>query len=98
MSIHESTRDTADHTPAVDAAGTPTGAPSPQVWPTLQARDARALVAFLTAVGGFGAAAVRAVANAGGRDGFNAVWASPENLPTAREIADARAWVRRVHG
>ena len=41
MSIHESTRDTADHTPAVDAAGTPTGAPSPQVWPTLQARDAR---------------------------------------------------------
>jgi coenzyme F420 biosynthesis associated uncharacterized protein len=45
-----------------------------------------------------GAAFVRAVEKEVGRDGFNAVWASPENLPTAREIADARAWVRRVHG
>ena len=45
-----------------------------------------------------GAAFVRAVEKDVGRDGFNAVWASPENLPTAREIADARAWVRRVHG
>lgn len=60
MSIHESTRDTADHTPAADAAGTPTGTPSPQVWPTLQARDARALVAFLTDVVGFVATAVMA--------------------------------------
>jgi len=45
-----------------------------------------------------GAAFVRAVEREVGRDGFNAVWAAPENLPTAREIADARAWVRRVHG
>jgi len=45
-----------------------------------------------------GAAFVRAVEKQVGREGFNAVWASPENLPTAREIADARAWVRRVHG
>ncbi|MCB7136862.1 zinc-dependent metalloprotease [Cellulosimicrobium marinum] len=45
-----------------------------------------------------GAAFVRAVEKEVGRDGFNAVWAAPENLPTAREIADARAWVRRVHG
>lgn len=45
-----------------------------------------------------GAAFVRAVEKQVGRDGFNAVWAAPENLPTAREIADARAWVRRVHG
>ncbi|WP_251150125.1 zinc-dependent metalloprotease [Cellulosimicrobium sp. Marseille-Q4280] len=45
-----------------------------------------------------GAAFVRAVEKLVGRDGFNAVWAAPENLPTAREIADARAWVRRVHG
>lgn len=45
-----------------------------------------------------GAAFVRAVETQVGRDGLNAVWAGPENLPTAREIADARAWVRRVHG
>jgi len=45
-----------------------------------------------------GAAFVRSVEKDVGRDGFNAVWAAPENLPTAREIADARAWVRRVHG
>lgn len=41
---------------------------------------------------------VRAVERSVGRDGLNAVWAAPENLPTAREISDARAWVRRVHG
>jgi len=45
-----------------------------------------------------GAAFVRAVERSVGRDGLNAVWAAPENLPTAREISDARAWVRRVHG
>lgn len=45
-----------------------------------------------------GAAFVRAVERTVGRDGLNAVWAAPENLPTAREISDARAWVRRVHG
>jgi coenzyme F420 biosynthesis associated uncharacterized protein len=45
-----------------------------------------------------GARFVRAVEEQVGRDGLNAVWAAPENLPSAREIADARAWVRRVHG
>ena len=29
---------------------------------------------------------------------FNAVWTSPETLPTRDEIADPAAWVRRVHG
>ncbi len=45
-----------------------------------------------------GAAFVRAVEAEVGRDGLNAVWTSAETLPTAREIEDARAWVRRVHG
>lgn len=45
-----------------------------------------------------GAAFVRAVEDRVGHDGLNAVWADPANLPTAREIADARAWIRRVHG
>ncbi|WP_425955973.1 zinc-dependent metalloprotease [Xylanimonas sp. McL0601] len=45
-----------------------------------------------------GAAFVRAVEQQVGRDGLNAVWASAGSLPTAREIADPRAWVRRVHG
>ena len=45
-----------------------------------------------------GAAFVRAVQDRVGVDGFNAVWTSPDTLPTAREIADPRAWVRRVHG
>ncbi|MBL0888421.1 hypothetical protein HGK34_19390 [Myceligenerans sp. I2] len=45
-----------------------------------------------------GAAFVRAVERAVGRDGLNAVWAESANLPSAREISDPRAWVRRVHG
>ena len=45
-----------------------------------------------------GAAFVRAVTGAVGQDGLNAVWDAPANLPGAREIADPRAWVRRVHG
>lgn len=45
-----------------------------------------------------GAAFVRAVQEQVGVDGFNAVWASPETLPTALEITDPAAWVRRVHG
>ena len=45
-----------------------------------------------------GAAFVRAVTERVGQDGLNAVWTSPDTLPTAREIADPRAWVRRVHG
>jgi len=30
--------------------------------------------------------------------GFNAVWTSPEQLPSAKEIEDPQAWLRRVHG
>lgn len=45
-----------------------------------------------------GAAFVRAVEGAVGQAGLNAVWSGPDALPTAREIADPRAWVRRVHG
>ncbi|PJJ70246.1 putative hydrolase/coenzyme F420 biosynthesis associated uncharacterized protein [Sediminihabitans luteus] len=45
-----------------------------------------------------GAAFVRGVEREVGRDGFNAVWTSPATLPTAAEIADPGAWVRRVHG
>ena len=45
-----------------------------------------------------GAAFVRAVEERVGRDGLNAVWADAGNLPSAREVADPRAWVRRVHG
>jgi coenzyme F420 biosynthesis associated uncharacterized protein len=45
-----------------------------------------------------GAAFVRTTVDAVGMDGFNAVWAGPENLPTKAEIGDPAAWVRRVHG
>jgi coenzyme F420 biosynthesis associated uncharacterized protein len=45
-----------------------------------------------------GAAFVRGVTDLVGTDGFNAVWSGPDALPDAREIADPRAWVRRVHG
>ncbi|GAA1992833.1 zinc-dependent metalloprotease [Terrabacter lapilli] len=45
-----------------------------------------------------GAVFVRAVTDRVGRDGFNAVWSSPETLPQAAEILDPQAWVRRVHG
>lgn len=45
-----------------------------------------------------GAAFVREVRRSVGVDGLNVVWTSPEHLPTSREIADPRAWVRRVHG
>jgi len=41
---------------------------------------------------------VRGVQDTVGVEGFNAVWASPDTLPLAREIADPQAWVRRVHG
>jgi len=33
-----------------------------------------------------------------GIDGFNAVWAGPDTLPTIEEILDPAAWVIRVHG
>jgi len=45
-----------------------------------------------------GAAFVRAVEKQVGRDGLNAVWSGPETLPSALEIAEPGAWVRRVHG
>ncbi|MGO1317879.1 MAG: zinc-dependent metalloprotease [Cellulomonadaceae bacterium] len=45
-----------------------------------------------------GAAFVRTVRRRVGRAGFNAVWTSVDTLPTAAEIAEPAAWVRRVHG
>ena len=45
-----------------------------------------------------GAAFVRAVVDSVGMPGFNAVWTSPETLPTVAEIAEPALWVRRVHG
>ncbi|GGB27079.1 hypothetical protein GCM10011492_16720 [Flexivirga endophytica] len=45
-----------------------------------------------------GAAFCRAVQEKVGIDGFNAVWAGPENLPTADEIYAPATWVARVHG
>lgn len=44
-----------------------------------------------------GAAFVRAVTDDVGRDGFNAVWGSPENLPSRSEILAPQSWVKRVH-
>jgi coenzyme F420 biosynthesis associated uncharacterized protein len=44
-----------------------------------------------------GAIFVRAVMHTVGLEGFNAVWTAPETLPTAAEMADPAAWVRRVH-
>lgn len=45
-----------------------------------------------------GASFVRAVRAAGGPDALDAVWSGPEALPAPAEIADAAAWLRRVHG
>jgi len=45
-----------------------------------------------------GAAFVRGVRRQVGTDGLNAVWAAADALPSAAEIADPAAWVRRVHG
>jgi coenzyme F420 biosynthesis associated uncharacterized protein len=45
-----------------------------------------------------GAVFVRRTVDAVGMDGFNAVFAAPDNLPTKAEIHDPDAWVRRVHG
>ncbi|MEJ7757531.1 MAG: zinc-dependent metalloprotease [Nocardioidaceae bacterium] len=44
-----------------------------------------------------GAAFVRTVTDKVGDDGFNAVWSSPQELPTSSEITDPDAWVARVH-
>lgn len=45
-----------------------------------------------------GAGFVRGAVGKVGWDGFNAVWASPQNLPTPDEISAPQAWVARVHG
>lgn len=45
-----------------------------------------------------GAAFVRHAVERVGLRGFNAVWQSPETLPTKAEIHDPDAWVRRVVG
>lgn len=45
-----------------------------------------------------GAVFVRGAIDEVGMEGFNAVWASPQNLPSKAEIGDPSAWVRRVHG
>lgn len=45
-----------------------------------------------------GAAFVRAVRGRVGLDGLNAVWSDAGALPSAAEISDPLAWVRRVHG
>ena len=44
-----------------------------------------------------GSAFTRNVVDAAGMDGFNAVWTSPDTLPTRREIEDPAQWLRRVH-
>ncbi len=41
---------------------------------------------------------VRAVVAAVGMPGFNAVWTSPQTLPTRDEIRRPAAWVDRIHG
>jgi coenzyme F420 biosynthesis associated uncharacterized protein len=43
-----------------------------------------------------GAAFTQAVVDAVGMPGFNAVWTSPETLPTRAEITDPAGWLRRV--
>ncbi len=45
-----------------------------------------------------GARFVRGVVRQVGMEGFNKVWVEPDHLPSREEIADPRAWVRRVHG
>jgi len=45
-----------------------------------------------------GAVFVRTVVDQVGMDGFNAVWAGPENLPSKTEIHDPATWVSRVLG
>ena len=45
-----------------------------------------------------GAVFVRGVLDQAGREGLDAVWAGPQNLPTVTELADPGSWLRRVHG
>lgn len=44
-----------------------------------------------------GAAFTRHVIDTVGMTGFNAVWTSPNTLPTRAEIADPASWVHRIH-
>jgi coenzyme F420 biosynthesis associated uncharacterized protein len=44
-----------------------------------------------------GSAFVRAVVDRIGLDGFNAIWTSPDTLPSRAEIADPGRWIVRVH-
>ncbi len=44
-----------------------------------------------------GAVFVRGAIEKVGMEGFNAVWAGSENLPTMAEIADPGTWVTRIH-
>ena len=45
-----------------------------------------------------GSSFVRQVVDQVGLDDFNAVWTSPETLPTKEEITTPADWVKRVHG
>ncbi len=45
-----------------------------------------------------GSVFVGAVVDRLGMDGFNAVWTSPQTLPTAAEIAHPDSWISRVQG
>ncbi|MFC4081310.1 zinc-dependent metalloprotease [Amycolatopsis samaneae] len=45
-----------------------------------------------------GAKFTRYVVDEVGMAGFNAVWTSPNTLPTRAEITDPAGWVRRLHG
>lgn len=45
-----------------------------------------------------GAVFVREVTESVGSEGFDAVWAAAENLPSKAEITDPARWVTRVHG
>lgn len=44
-----------------------------------------------------GARFTRHVVDAVGMAGFNAVWTSPETLPTRAEVAEPDEWLRRIH-
>ncbi|MBB2912569.1 coenzyme F420 biosynthesis associated uncharacterized protein [Streptosporangium becharense] len=45
-----------------------------------------------------GSAFVRTVVERSGIDGFNRVWASPQNLPTQEEISRPERWIARIDG
>ncbi len=44
-----------------------------------------------------GSAFTRHIVGAVGMDGFNAVWTSPDTLPTRKEIDEPDRWLRRIH-